>query len=135
MSPRIPRWGRRASEDFGEDTYLASIAKAREPWCRSDAGQSPADRCSVMTSVKHFAAYGAVEGGKEYNTVDMSSQRLFNDYMPPYKAGLDAGSGAVMVALNSLERHACDVRFWLLKVSCAEVSGALKGITVSIRRY
>ncbi len=55
-----------------------------------------------MTSVKHFAAYGAVEGGKEYNTVDMSPQRLFNDYMPPYKAGLDAGSGAVMVALNSL---------------------------------
>lgn len=65
-------------------------------------GKSPADRYSVMTSVKHFAAYGAVEGGKEYNTVDMSPQRLFNDYMPPYKAGLDAGSGAVMVALNSL---------------------------------
>ncbi|NYY73430.1 hypothetical protein DMN57_03175 [Escherichia coli] len=41
----------------------------------------------MMTSVKHFAAYGAVEGGKEYNTVDMSPQRLFNDYMPPYKAG------------------------------------------------
>lgn len=50
-------------------------------------GKSPADRYSVMTSVKHFAAYGAVEGGKEYNTVDMSPQRLFNDYMPPYKAG------------------------------------------------
>lgn len=49
-------------------------------------GKKPMDRYSVMTS-KHFAAYGAVEGGKEYNTVDMSPQRLFNDYMPPYKRG------------------------------------------------
>ncbi len=68
-----------------------------------------------MTSVKHFAAYGAVEGGKEYNTVDMSPQRLFNDYMPPYKAGLDAGSGAVMVALNSLNGTPATSDSWLLK--------------------
>lgn len=78
-----------------------------------------------MTSVKHFAAYGAVEGGKEYNTVDMSPQRLFNDYMPPYKAGLDAGSGAVMVALNSLNGTPATSDSWLLKTSCA-TSGALK---------
>lgn len=90
----------RASEGFGEDTYLTSIMG--KTMVEAMQGKSPADRYSVMTSVKHFAAYGAVEGGKEYNTVDMSPQRLFNDYMPPYKAGLDAGSGAVMVALNSL---------------------------------
>ena len=81
---RDPRWGR-ASEGFGEDTYLTSIMG--KTMVEAMQGKSPADRYSVMTSVKHFAAYGAVEGGKEYNTVDMSPQRLFNDYMPPYKAG------------------------------------------------
>lgn len=81
---RDPRWGR-ASEGFGEDTYLTSTMG--KTMVEAMQGKSPADRYSVMTSVKHFAAYGAVEGGKEYNTVDMSPQRLFNDYMPPYKAG------------------------------------------------
>ncbi|STJ79815.1 periplasmic beta-glucosidase [Escherichia coli] len=93
-------------------------------------GKSPADRYSVMTSVKHFAAYGAVEGGKEYNTVDMSPQRLFNDYMPPYKAGLDAGSGAVMVALNSLNGTPATSDSWLLKDVLRDQWG-FKGITVS----
>ena len=79
---RDPRWGR-ASEGFGEDTYLT--ATMGKTMVEAMQGKSPADRYSVMTSVKHFAAYGAVEGGKEYNTVDMSPQRLFNDYMPPYK--------------------------------------------------
>lgn len=83
-----------------------------------------------MTSVKHFAAYGAVEGGKEYNTVDMSPQRLFNDYMPPYKAGLDAGSGAVMVALNSLNGTPATSDSWLLKDVLRDQWG-FKGITVS----
>ena len=92
MSPAI-RWGR-ASEGFGEDTYLTSTMG--KTMVEAMQGKSPADRYSVMTSVKHFAAYGAVEGGKGYNTVDMSPQRLFNDYMPPYKAGLDAGSSAVI---------------------------------------
>ncbi len=86
---RDPRWGR-ASEGFGEDTYLTSIMG--KTMVEAMQGKSPADRYSVMTSVKHFAAYGAVEGGKEYNTVDMSPQRLFNDYMPPYKAGLEAAA-------------------------------------------
>ncbi len=80
-----------------------------------------------MTSVKHFAAYGAVEGGKEYNTVDMSPQRLFNDYMPPYKAGLDAGSGAVMIGLNSLNGTPATADAWLMKTCCAS-SGALKAL-------
>lgn len=93
-------------------------------------GKSPADRYSVMTSVKHFAAYGAVEGGKEYNTVDMSPQRLFNDYMPPYKAGLDAGSGAVMVALNSLNGTPATSDSRLLKDVLRDQWG-FKGITVS----
>jgi len=93
-------------------------------------GKSPADRYSVMTSVKHFAAYGAVEGGKEYNTVDMSAQRLFNDYMPPYKAALDAGSGGVMVALNSLNGTPASSDAWLLKDLLRDDWG-FKGITIS----
>ncbi|EGI6211160.1 beta-glucosidase BglX [Salmonella enterica subsp. enterica serovar Denver] len=124
---RDPRWGR-ASEGFGEDTYLTSIMG--ETMVKAMQGKSPAERYSVMTSVKHFAAYGAVEGGKEYNTVDMSSQRLFNDYMPPYKAGLDAGSGAVMVALNSLNGTPATSDSWLLKDVLRDEWG-FKGITVS----
>ena len=124
---RDPRWGR-ASEGFGEDTYLTTMMG--QAMVESMQGKSPADRYSVMTSVKHFAAYGAVEGGKEYNTVDMSPQRLFNDYMPPYKAGLDAGSGAVMVALNSLNGTPATSDSWLLKDVLRDQWG-FKGITVS----
>ncbi|SUG14298.1 beta-glucosidase [Salmonella enterica subsp. arizonae] len=101
-----------------------------ETMVKAMQGKNPADRYSVMTSVKHFAAYGAVEGGKEYNSVDMSSQRLFNDYMPPYKAGLDAGSGAVMVALNSLNGTPATSDSWLLKEVLRDEWG-FKGITVS----
>ena len=124
---RDPRWGR-ASEGFGEDTYLT--ATMGKTMVEAMQGKSPADRYSVMTSVKHFAAYGAVEGGKEYNTVDMSPQRLFNDYMPPYKAGLDAGSGAVMVGLNSLNGTPATSDAWLLKDVLRDDWG-FKGITVS----
>ncbi|MDY0971958.1 beta-glucosidase BglX [Siccibacter turicensis] len=124
---RDPRWGR-ISEGFGEDTWLTSIMG--KTMVESMQGKSPADRYSVMTSVKHFAAYGAVEGGKEYNTVDMSAQRLFNDYMPPYKAALDAGSGGVMVALNSLNGTPASSDAWLLKDLLRDDWG-FKGITIS----
>ncbi|YCI82771.1 beta-glucosidase BglX [Enterobacteriaceae bacterium] len=124
---RDPRWGR-ISEGFGEDTWLTSIMG--KTMVESMQGKSPADRYSVMTSVKHFAAYGAVEGGKEYNTVDMSAQRLFNDYMPPYKAALDAGSGGVMVALNSLNGTPASSDAWLLKELLRDDWG-FKGITIS----
>ncbi|MEN3751965.1 beta-glucosidase BglX [Mangrovibacter yixingensis] len=124
---RDPRWGR-VSEGFGEDTYLTSIMG--RTMVESMQGKSPADRYSVMTSVKHFAAYGAVEGGKEYNTVDMSPQRLFNDYLPPYKAGLDAGSGGVMIALNSLNGTPATSDSWLLKDVLRKEWG-FKGITIS----
>ncbi|CAO97288.1 beta-glucosidase BglX [Erwinia tasmaniensis] len=124
---REPRWGR-GSEGFGEDTWLTGemgrvLVKAMQ-------GNSPADRYSVMTSVKHFAAYGAVEGGREYNTVDMSPQRLFQDYLPPYKAALDAGSGGVMVALNSLNGVPASADSWLLKDILRD-DWKFKGITIS----
>jgi beta-glucosidase len=124
---REPRWGR-VSEGFGEDTYLTS-AMGRT-LVESMQGKSPADRYSVMTSVKHFAGYGAVEGGRDYNTVDMSPQRLAQDYLPPYKAALDAGSGGVMVALNSLNGVPATADSWLLKDLLRD-QWHFKGITIS----
>ncbi|PRD14825.1 beta-glucosidase BglX [Pantoea coffeiphila] len=124
---REPRWGR-GSEGFGEDTYLT--AEMGRVLVTAMQGKSPADRYSVMTSVKHFAAYGAVEGGRDYNTVDMSPQRLFQDYLPPYKAALDAGSGGVMVALNSLNGVPASADSWLLKDVLRD-EWKFKGITIS----
>lgn len=124
---REPRWGR-VSEGFGEDTYLTS--EMGRTLVASMQGKSPADRYSVMTSVKHFAAYGAVEGGRDYNTVDMSPQRLAQDYLPPYKAALDAGSGGVMVALNSLNGVPASADEWLLKDLLRD-EWKFKGITIS----
>ncbi|MGF7164054.1 beta-glucosidase [Pantoea sp. AN62] len=109
---REPRWGR-GSEGFGEDTYLTG--EMGRSMVQSMQGKSAADRYNIMTSVKHFALYGAVEGGRDYNTVDMSPQRMFQDYLPPYKASLDAGSGGVMVALNSINGVPATADSWLLK--------------------
>ena len=124
---REPRWGR-ISEGFGEDTWLSS--QMGSSMVKAMQGKSAADRYSVMTSVKHFAAYGGVEGGRDYNTVDMSSQRLFQDYLPPYKASLDAGSGGVMVALNSLNGVPATADSWLLKKVLRD-DWKFKGITIS----
>ncbi|MBU6516767.1 beta-glucosidase BglX [Pantoea sp. B270] len=124
---REPRWGR-GSEGFGEDTYLTS--QMGSAMVKAMQGKSAADRYAIMTSVKHFAAYGAVEGGRDYNTVDMSPQRLFQDYLPPYKASLDAGSGGVMVALNSLNGTPATADSWLLK-DILRNDWKFKGITIS----
>lgn len=77
---RDPRWGR-TSEGFGEDTYL--VSRISKVMVESFQGKSPAEATSLMASVKHFALYGAVEGGRDYNTVDMSPTKMFNDYLPP----------------------------------------------------
>ncbi len=124
---REPRWGR-VSEGFGEDTWLT--AQMGRAMVKAMQGNSAADRYNIMTSVKHFAAYGAVEGGRDYNTVDMSPQRLFQDYLPPYKASLDAGSGGVMVALNSLNGVPATADSWLLK-DVLRGDWKFKGITIS----
>ena len=124
---REPRWGR-GSEGFGEDTFLT--AKMGSAMVEAMQGKSPADRHAVMTSVKHFALYGAVEGGRDYNTVDMSPQRMFQDYMPPYKASLDAGSGGVMVSLNSINGVPATANSWLLKDLLRD-QWKFKGITIS----
>src|SRR4051812_4457052 len=94
-----PRWGRIA-EGGGEDPYLGSVlAAARVKAAQGDDYAAP-DK--VVTSVKHFAAYGQPEGGREYGTTDMSEQRLRNVYLPPFKAAIDAGADTVMCSFNAI---------------------------------
>ncbi|MBT0724463.1 beta-glucosidase BglX [Rosenbergiella sp. S61] len=122
-----PRWGR-SSEGFGEDTYLTSMMG--QTMVKAMQGNDPADRNSVMTSVKHFALYGAVEGGREYNSVDMSPQQMFQHYLPPYQTALQAGSGGVMVSLNSINGVPATANRWLL-TDLLRHQWHFKGITVS----
>lgn len=95
---RDPRWGR-VMEGAGEDTYLGSkIASARVKGFQGKLG----DVNSVMACVKHFAAYGAAVGGRDYNSVDMSERMLWETYLPPFKAALDAGAATFMNSFNDL---------------------------------
>ncbi len=97
---RDPRWGRIA-EGAGEDPYIGSlIAKAM---VKGYQGNDLSKNNTIMACVKHFAMYGAVEAGREYNTTDMSHLRMFNDYLPPYKAAVDAGAGSVMASFNEVD--------------------------------
>ena len=94
-----PRWGR-ISEAAGEDPYLNSVmAAARVKGAQGD-DYSADDK--VVTSVKHYAAYGQPESGRDYNTTDMSLSRLWNFYLPPFKAAVDAGSDTAMCSFNAL---------------------------------
>ncbi|MFK3910163.1 beta-glucosidase BglX [Pseudomonas monteilii] len=124
---RDPRWGR-TSEGFGEDTYLTS--QMGRTLVQSLQGKGPDQADSVMAIVKHFALYGAVEGGRDYNTVDMSVPKMYNDYLPPYRASLDAGAGGVMVALNSINGVPATADTWLLR-DLLRQSWGFKGVTLS----
>lgn len=96
---RDPRWGR-VMEGAGEDPYLGSkIAYAR---VKGFQGNKLGDLNSVMACVKHFAAYGAATGGRDYNSVDMSERMLFETYLPPFKAALDAGAATFMNSFNDI---------------------------------
>ncbi|MDQ3713271.1 MAG: glycoside hydrolase family 3 C-terminal domain-containing protein [Acidobacteriota bacterium] len=96
---RDPRWGRIA-EGAGEDTFLGSqIAFAR---VRGFQGNDFSENDRVMACAKHFAAYGAAEAGRDYNTTDMSERTLRDVYFPPFKATVDAGVGSFMTSFNSL---------------------------------
>ena len=97
---RDPRWGRIA-EGAGEDPFLGSaIAKAMVKGYQGDDLTQPN---TIMACVKHYAMYGAAEAGRDYNTTDMSRVRMFNDYLPPYKAAIDAGCGSVMASFNEVD--------------------------------
>src|SRR3954453_15442414 len=94
-----PRWGRIA-EGAGEDPYLGSVMAAAR--VKGDQGPDYSARDKVVASVKHLAAYGQPEGGRDYNTTDMSEQRLRNLYLPPFKAAIDAGADTVMCSFNAI---------------------------------
>lgn len=96
---REPRWGRIA-EGAGEDPYLGSVFAAARVKAAQGGDYSAPDK--VVTSPKHFVAYGQPEGGRDYNTTDMSEQRLRNVYLPPFKAAVEAGAGTVMCSFNDL---------------------------------
>lgn len=108
---RDPRWGR-VSEGSGEDPYLGSqIAQAM---VKGYQGDDLRKNNTIMACVKHFALYGAPEAGRDYNTVDMSRLRMYNEYLPPYKAAIDAGVGTVMASFNEIDGVPATANKWLL---------------------
>ena len=112
---RDPRWGRIA-EGSGEDPFLGSAIAAAmvRGYQGSDRESQLTEPGQMMACVKHFALYGASEAGRDYNTVDMSRQRMFNEYFEPYKAAVDAGAGSVMMSFNEVEGIPATANRWLL---------------------
>ncbi|MEO7314168.1 MAG: beta-glucosidase BglX [Ginsengibacter sp.] len=108
---RDPRWGR-VSEGAGEDPYLGS--KMAIAMIRGYQANDLSLNNTVMACVKHFALYGAAEAGRDYNSVDMSKQKMFNEYFPPYKAAIDAGVGSVMTSFNDVDGVPASGNKWLL---------------------
>lgn len=104
------RWGR-YSEGNGEDPYLSSrIAEAMIKGYQGDYSRPD----NIMACLKHFALYGAVEAGRDYNTVDMSRLRMYNQYLPPYKAAVEAGVGSVMSSFNLVDYVPATANKWLM---------------------
>ena len=112
---RDARWGR-ISEGSGEDTYLG--CRIAEAMVRGYQGPDKATQLTqkdqIMACVKHFALYGAPEAGRDYNTVDMSHLRMYNEYFPPYKAAIDAGAGSVMASFNEVDGIPATGSHWLM---------------------
>ncbi len=107
---RDPRWGRIA-EGNGEDPWLGSqIAKAMVKGYQRDLS----GKTDIMACVKHYALYGAAEAGRDYNTTDMSPVRMFNEYLPPYKAAVDAGAGSLMASFNDVNGIPASANKYLL---------------------
>jgi len=108
---RDPRWGRIA-EGSGEDPWLGSqIAAAL---VKGYQGSDLSLNNTMMACVKHFALYGAAEAGRDYNTVDMSKVTMYNEYLPPYKAAVDAGAGSAMTSFNVVDGVPATGNHWLL---------------------
>jgi beta-glucosidase len=124
---RDPRWGR-ISEGSGEDPYLGSlIAKAV---VRGYQGKDLSANNNIMACVKHFALYGGAEAGREYNTVDMSRIKMYEYYLPPYKAAVEANAGSVMSSFNEIDGIPASGNKWLLTDLLRKQWG-FKGFVVS----
>lgn len=124
---RDPRWGRIA-EGAGEDPYLGSaIAKAM---VHGYQGTDLTAKNTMIATIKHFALYGAAEAGRDYNSVDMSRTKMFNQYLPPYKAGIDAGAASIMTSFNDVDGIPASGNKWLLTDLLRKKWG-FKGFVVS----
>ncbi|MDR2147410.1 MAG: beta-glucosidase BglX [Tannerella sp.] len=111
---RDPRWGR-VSEGNGEDPYLGGeIAKAMVRGYQGSGADMYATNSNIMACVKHYALYGAGEAGRDYNTVDMSHMRMFNEYLYPYRAAVEAGVGSVMASFNEVDGIPATANKWLM---------------------
>ncbi|WP_036383699.1 beta-glucosidase BglX [Muricauda sp. MAR_2010_75] len=108
---RDPRWGR-ISEGAGEDPYLGS--KIAEAMVKGYQGDNLAANHTMLACVKHFALYGAAEAGRDYHSVDMSKIKMFNQYVQPYKAAIDAGAASVMTSFNDVDGVPATGNKWLL---------------------
>src|SRR3989475_8077700 len=124
---RDPRWGRIA-EGSGEDPYLGSAMPAAR--IRGFQGADPRAPDAVLATVKHFAAYGRAEGGRDYNTVDVSERTLREVYLPPYRAALKAGAGSVMTSFNEIGGVPSTASPWLMTTLLRREWG-FKGFVVS----
>ena len=108
---RDARWGRIA-EGSGEDPYLGGLMAAA--MVKGYQGDNLKDENTMIACVKHFALYGAPDAGRDYNTVDMSRHRMFNEYMYPYKAAIDAGVVTVMASFNEVDGVPATGNKWLM---------------------
>jgi beta-glucosidase len=109
---RDPRWGR-IVEGAGEDPFLGS--RVAEAMVRGYQGNDLSANNTVMACVKHFALYGAAQAGRDYHTVDMSERTMLQEYLPPYKAAIDAGSASVMTSFNDINGVPAAANEWLLQ--------------------
>jgi beta-glucosidase len=108
---RDARWGR-ISEGSGEDPYLGGlVAKAM---VKGYQGKDLSLNTNIMACVKHFALYGGAEAGREYNTVDMSRIKMYEYYLPPYRAAIEAGAGSIMSSFNEIDAVPATGNKWLL---------------------
>ncbi|MEG1545754.1 MAG: beta-glucosidase BglX [Bacteroides sp.] len=124
---RDPRWGR-VSESAGEDPFLGScIAAVR---VRGFQGSNLASKSSVLACVKHFAAYGAAQAGRDYHTVDISDRELRDMYLPPFKAAVEAGCGSIMTSFNELDGVPASASKYLFKTILVDEWG-FKGFSVT----
>jgi beta-glucosidase len=124
---RDARWGR-ISEGSGEDPFLGG--KIAAAMVRGYQGTSLRNADAVIACVKHFALYGGAEAGREYNTVDMSRLQMYQDYLPPYRAAVDAGAGSIMSSFNTVDGIPSTGNKWLLTDLLRKQWG-FKGFVVS----
>jgi len=125
---RDSRWGRVMESIGGEDTYLAEVYG--KTMVNVYQGKELYKKENVVSCVKHFAAYGAVQGGRDYNTVDMSEREFRQYYLPAYKAAIDANAGMVMTSFNTVNGVPASVNKWLLQQVLRKELG-FKGVIIS----